>query len=160
MFYILHLTICVGQAKRHIFIYLLESLGQMEHLKRRKPFRHLISAPFIYAVFIPLVLLDIILEIYHRICFPLYELPYVKRKKYIKIIDRYKLRYLTCLQKINCMYCGYANGLLHYAAEIVVRSEKYWCGIAHQKTKGFVEPKHHKEFVKYGDEKEFRKRFE
>ena len=65
--------------------------------------------------------IDLLLEIYHRICFLLYKLPYVKRSTYIKI-DRQKLSYLNWLEKLNCMYCSYANGLFHYASIIAAAS--------------------------------------
>ena len=116
--------------------------------------RHLISAPFIYAMIIPAVILDIFLEIYHRIAFPLYGIPIVKRSNYIKV-DRYKLSYLSWIQKINCIYCGYVNGLFQYAAVIGGETEKYWCGIHHEPDKEFVTPSHHQDFLKYGDRKEF-----
>jgi hypothetical protein len=54
------------------------------------------------------------------------------------------------------MYCGYANGLLHYASAIAGETEKYFCGIKHQSDPNFIEPPHHKNFVKYGDEEAFR----
>jgi len=41
-------------------------------------------------------------------------------------------------------------------SEIAARTEKYWCGIKHQPARGFHEPKHHKDFLKYGDEKAFK----
>ncbi len=113
--------------------------------------RHLASAPFIYSVIVPVVLLDLIAEIYHRICFPLYRIPYVKRSAYIRI-DRHKLSYLSPLEKLNCMYCGYVNGFLAYAAKIAGDTEAYWCGIQHQKSKGFQQPAHHNDFFPYGDE--------
>jgi hypothetical protein len=119
--------------------------------------RHWISIPFIWMMIIPLVVLDIFLEIYHRICFPLYGLPLVSRKNYIKI-DRHKLSYLKWLDKFSCMYCGYANGLINYAQKIGGETERYWCGIKHNETKGFVPPPHHKDFMKYGDKKAFEKK--
>ena len=79
--------------------------------------RHAASMPFIYVMFFPLVFFDLFLEIYHHACFPLYKLPLVNRAKYIKI-DRHKLKYLNALEKLNCSYCGYANGLIHYASVI------------------------------------------
>ena len=111
--------------------------------------------PFIYSITIPLVLLDIWLEIYHRICFAAYGIKYVKRSKYIKI-DRQKLEYLNIIEKLNCMYCGYANGLLHYASVIAGETEKYWCGIKHKNDVDFIEPSHHKGFLEYDNEKAFR----
>ena len=116
--------------------------------------RHLLSAPFIYAQIIPLIIFDLFLEMYHRICFPLYGLPYVRRGAYVRI-DRQKLSYLKWYEKINCMYCGYANGWLHYASTIAGETEKYWCGIMHKNGGGFIPPEHQKDFLSYGDEKTF-----
>lgn len=112
--------------------------------------------PIIYSLTIPLVILDIWVEIYHRICFLAYGIPYVKRSNYIKI-DRHKLAYLNLFEKLNCMYCGYANGVTMYASAIAGETEKYWCGIKHKKDPNFVEPPHHKDFIEYGDEVAYRK---
>ena len=46
-------------------------------------------------IIIPVALADILVEIYHRICFPLYGMAYVKRSQYIRITDREKLPYLS-----------------------------------------------------------------
>jgi len=119
-----------------------------------KRFRHIVSTPIIYIVIIPLLILDIGMELYHRTCFPLYDIPFVKRSSYIRI-DRQKLSYLNWLQKLNCMYCGYANGLLHYATVIAGETEKYWCGIEHKKDVNFISPKHQKVFLGYGDKDQF-----
>lgn len=70
--------------------------------------------PILQSVIIPLFILDIWVEIYHHVYFPLYKIPYVKRGNYIQIMDRAKLPYLNFIQKVYCMYCGYANGLFHY----------------------------------------------
>jgi hypothetical protein len=107
---------------------------------------------------IPLVILDVFIEIYQHICFPLYGIPLVKRSSYIKI-DRHKLEYLTPMDKIDCAYCGYANGLLHYSMEIAGRTEKYWCAIKHREGEGFIPPKHHNDFVEYGNKAAFEKRY-
>jgi hypothetical protein len=117
--------------------------------------RHLASAPFIYFMIVPLALLDLFIEIYHRVCFPLYGLTYVKRGEYIRL-DRAHLPYLPWYDKINCAYCSYANGLLHYASAIAGETEKYWCGIKHKQEDGFRPPAHHEDFMEYGDEKAFK----
>lgn len=111
------------------------------------------SMPFIYGMLIPLVFLDISIEIYHQICFRLYNIPLVNRSKYIRI-DRQHLSYLSTIEKINCMYCGYANGLLHYASKIAGETENYWCSIKHQHKNGFVEPPHHSSFAQYGNKQD------
>ena len=131
----------------------------MEYKKHpERFFNHLLSAPFVYIMILPLVALDIFIEIYKHICFRLYGIELIKRKSYIRI-DRHKLGYLNLLEKLNCAYCGYANGLLNYAVAIAGATEKYWCGIKHKKYNGFKEPKHHKNFLEYSDKKAFRKKF-
>lgn len=120
--------------------------------------RNLIAVPFIYLPLIPLIILDISTEIYHQIGFRLWKIPLVKRSKHIRI-DRHKLKYLNWFDKLNCTYCGYANGLLRYASEIGEKTEKYWCGVKHKKSKGFAEPSHHKRFLKYGDKSSFLKKY-
>ena len=129
----------------------------MEFKKHPERFlRHFVSMPVIYFMIIPLVLFDICLEIYHQICFRLYKIPIIKRSSYIKI-DRHKLKYLTTWEKLNCAYCGYANGLMHYASIIAGETEKYWCGIKHQKDPNFIPPEHHKDFLEYGDKDSYNK---
>ena len=113
-----------------------------------RTFRHILSTPFIYGMIIPILFLDVSIEIYHRVSFPLYGLPYVNRSKYIKI-DRHKLRKLSYTEKINCAFCGYANGVLSYSATIAGVTEKYWCSIKHKADVDFVEPKHHRDFENY-----------
>ena len=120
--------------------------------------KHIIIAPILWSCLIPIVIADIWTEIYHRICFPLYGIPYVKRSHYIKI-DRHKLKYLSFLQKIYCTYCGYGNGVIQYWVKIVGETEAYWCGIQHQKSDNFLPPPHHKNFSKYDDEKGFKEKY-
>lgn len=121
-----------------------------------KYLRHLVSAPFIYGLIVPLLIMDICVEVYHRVCFPLYSIEYVRRSQYIRV-DRHKLSYLNWIEKMNCMYCGYANGLAHYLTTIAGETEKYWCGVKHKNSDDFKSPVHHKDFLKYGDKKGFDK---
>ena len=105
--------------------------------------------------FFLLFFLHIFLELYQAICFTLYDIPLVERKKYIKI-DRHKLKYLDWVEKINCAYCGYGNGVLNYASAIAIATEKYWCGIKHSKDQYFIEPEHHRDYLEYGDEEGYK----
>ncbi len=116
----------------------------------------IITMPVIYSLILPMVIIDIWVEIYHRICFRAYDIPYVKRNEYIKI-DRHKLKYLDAFEKFNCMYCGYINGLLNYISTIAGETEKYWCGIKHKTDAHFHEPAHHESFIAYGDEDAYKK---
>lgn len=92
--------------------------------------RNIASSPLSYSLVVPLAILDAWLWVYQSICFPLYRLPKVRRDAYI-VIDRHHLAYLNSVEKLNCAYCGYANGLIAYAREIASRTEQYWCPIKH-----------------------------
>lgn len=127
----------------------------MEYLNyTNKRIRHILSFPFAWAMVIPFIFLDIMLYIYQQVVFYLYDLDYIKRSKYIKI-DRHKLSYLDPIEKVNCAYCGYSNGLMAYASAIVAQTELYWCGIKHEKDPEFIEPSHHSKFLEYNDKKSF-----
>lgn len=128
----------------------------MEHKKFHRRIRHWIAFPFIWIMAIPVIILDLSIELYHRICFPLYGIAYVKRSDYIKI-DRYKLPYLNLFDRINCFYCEYVNGFLAYSVAIAGATEKYWCGIKHEASKNYHEPKHHANFIEYHDKKSYNK---
>jgi hypothetical protein len=127
----------------------------MKYLYKKHRFiRHLPVYPVIYPAALFIFLLDAWVEIYHRITFPIYGIPYIKRKNYIKI-DRHKLKYLNPMQKLNCVYCGYANGVLQYISKIIAETETYWCAIQHEKNEQFLPPDHHEEFIKYGDKRSY-----
>ncbi len=121
------------------------------NVKIRTYTRIALATPFIYAVFIPLALLDISMELYHHIAFPLYGLPRLERSQYI-VFDRHKLSYLTYMEKVNCVYCSYANGLLAYAKAIAAETEKMWCPIKHKWHPNYRAPEHHASFADYNDE--------
>ena len=129
-----------------------------KRMLERGRIRIYLSTPFIYMMIFPLIILDIFLELYHRITFRLYDIPLVIRSEYIKF-DRYKLNYLGFMDKINCEYCSYANGLIHYASRIGGDTEKYWCPIKHELNKKFNAPSHHVKFIKFGDKKSFERKF-
>lgn len=115
-----------------------------------------ITAPVIYAMIVPFVLLDIFVTIYQAVCFPAYGIEKVKRADYL-IFDRGHLAYLNALEKLNCAYCSYANGLIAYVREIAGRTEAYWCPIKHaRKTVGAHEK--YINFVAFGDAEAYRTR--
>ena len=118
---------------------------------------HIITAPIIYSVFIPILMLDLMATIYQQLCFRVYGIALVKRRKYV-IFDRQHLEYLNIIEKINCVYCGYSNGVIEYVREIGSRTEQYWCPIKHaQRT-----PDSHKrvnKFLDYGDADNYKLRF-
>jgi hypothetical protein len=89
-----------------------------------------LTAPVIYAGIIPFVLLDIFVNIFQAVCFPIYGIAKIKRADYL-VFDRHHLAYLNALEKLNCAYCSYANGIIAFTREIAARTEQYWCPIKH-----------------------------
>lgn len=120
---------------------------------------YLVGAPLTLFMAIPIVFADICIEIYHRIAFPIFGIPYVKRSQYIRIIDREKLPYLSWHEKLGCVYCGYANGWFHYASTIAGRTENYFCAIKHLEGRGYIPSEHERAFLKYGDEAALKRRY-
>lgn len=117
-----------------------------------------LTAPVIYALIVPLALLDIFVSFYQAVCFPAYGIEKVKRADYL-IFDRGHLAYLNALEKLNCAYCSYANGLLAYVHEIAGRTEAYWCPIKHAR-KAIGAHAKYIGFVPFGDAEAYRKRVE
>ncbi|WP_108258467.1 hypothetical protein [Mangrovicoccus ximenensis] len=113
----------------------------------------LLTAPFIYALVLPLALLDLSVMLYQAVCFPVYGIEKVPRRDYI-ILDRRHLQYLNGLQKLNCVYCGYANGVIGWVREVASRTEAYWCPIKHARR--VAEPHlRYPGFADFGDETDF-----
>ena len=118
----------------------------------------IITAPVIYSLIVPLLLLDLTVTIYQTVCFPVYGIEKVRRADYL-IFDRYHLAYLNCIEKLNCAFCSYANGLLAYAGEVAGRTEQYWCPIKHARHIIAAHEGYDK-FDEFGDADAFRKRAE
>jgi hypothetical protein len=79
--------------------------------------RHLLTAPVIYSAIVPIALIDVWLTLYQTICFPVYGIPRVPRSRFL-VVDRHHLAYLNGIEKLNCVYCGYANGMFAYLREV------------------------------------------
>jgi len=89
-----------------------------------------LTAPIIYLGWIPFLLMDFFVTVYQTICFPVYRIPRVRRSEYL-IFDRQDLPYLNIIEKFNCFYCSYGNGVAAYTREVAARTEQYWCPIKH-----------------------------
>jgi hypothetical protein len=90
-------------------------LGWRAWFKTTRP-ANALSAPIVYGMFFPLLLLDFSISFYQATCFPLYGLPKVDRKRYIAL-DRRRLLILNIFDRISCEFCSYANGVLAFAQE-------------------------------------------
>ncbi len=130
-------------------------IGVWKYL-RQAPLLFVITSPVIYGMVVPLLLLDISLTLYQHICFRVYRIPLVRRSDYL-VIDRHHLAYLNIIEKLNCVYCGYGNGLIEYGREITARTEQYWCPIKHAHRT--LDP-HHRTllFADYGDIEGYRQK--
>jgi hypothetical protein len=132
-------------------------IGWFRYLIKARPL-NVLTAPIIYAGFVPFILLDLFLCLYQSVCFPVYRIPKVKRSDYL-VFDREDLPYLNVIEKFNCFYCSYGNGLMAYGREIAARTEQYWCPIKHaRRIKAAHE--HYPRFFEYGDAESWRKGLE
>jgi hypothetical protein len=116
----------------------------------------ILTAPVIYSLIVPIMILDGWVSAYQAICFRAYGIPLVKRSSYV-IVDRQHLAYLNGIEKLNCVFCGYANGVFAYVREVAGRTEQYWCPIRHAK-RVRAPHLHYRHFVDYGDAEAYRKR--
>jgi hypothetical protein len=140
----------VKQAHKQVKISLIKWLGN-------RPI-NLLTAPIIYGMVFPILLLDGCISLYQAICFPIYKIPKVTRSDYI-IFDRHHWSYLNIVEKSHCMYCTYGNGLLAYATEIIARTEQYFCPIKHAR-KMMGRHARYASFVEYGDAQDYQAKLE
>jgi len=138
-----------------------------QHRKFAKTIRHylidarplsLLTAPVIWSCLVPMLLIDLWATIYQFICFPAYGVPKVRRRDYV-VMDRNKLRYLNPIERVNCVYCEYVNGLIAYVQEIAGRTEQYWCPIKHALRLKTMHSRY-PHFLDYGDAEAYRKHIE
>ena len=108
-----------------------------------------LTAPVIYSLIVPLVILDVVVSFYQAICFPVYKIKRIKRADYI-VFDRHHLAYLNIIEKMNCAFCSYANGLIAYTREIASLTEAYWCPIKHAKRAQNTHQRY-RDFADFGD---------
>ena len=127
--------------------------GIFSFIRHSQP-RNVITAPVVYSVIIPLLILDAWISLYQFLCFPLYRIQKVCRSRYI-VIDRHSLSYLNSIEKMNCIYCGYAGGVFAYAREIAARTEQFWCPIKHARK--ILDPhRRYAHFTDFGHAEEYK----
>jgi len=124
-----------------------------EFLARARPMT-VLTAPVIYAMIVPTALLDLSVTLYQHICFRAYGIARVRRSDYV-VVDRQALAYLNAIEKLNCIYCGYSNGVYAYAVEIAARTEQYWCPIKHASKVSGAHGRYPR-FADFGDAERYR----
>jgi hypothetical protein len=124
---------------------------------RHARLRNIATAPMIWLCIFPALFMDLVVTLYQLTCFPVYGIPKVRRGDYI-VMDRRYLGYLNIIEKANCLFCGYFNGLVGYVAEVGGRTEQYWCPIKHASR---VKSQHSRygRFTEFGDSDQFRANF-
>lgn len=125
---------------------------------RRSPIANILVSPFIYGLVVPILILDLGVSIYQAVCFTVWRIQPVRRADYM-VNDRHRLPYLNLIEKLNCLYCGYANGVIAYTREVASRTEQYWCPIKHALRVRSPHPRY-PGFLAYGDTRDFRNRLQ
>lgn len=113
----------------------------------------LLTAPVIYSLLVPLALLDLWVTVYQWVCFPIYGMARVRRRRYFPF-DRHELAYLNAIEKAHCTFCTYANGSIAYVREVAARTEQYWCPIRHAQAVTAPHPRYRR-FFDYGDARRY-----
>ena len=139
-----------------------EEVVAIQRRSKQGLFRYVFSAslatwltiPVIYSVLVPMAILDVFLWFYQTLAFPVYKIPKVRRRDYI-VLDRGDLPYLNVAERLNCAYCGYANGLASYFREITARTEQYWCPIKHSR-RIIAAHEYYPNFFEFGDAESYR----
>jgi len=127
---------------------------KVRHYLRDASIKNILTAPIIWSCLAPAILMDITISIFQNICFPVYGIPKVNRSNYI-VIDRQYLSYLNIVERMNCIYCGYFNGVIGYTREIAGRTEQYWCPIKHARKIKSIHSRY-KNFIDYGNAIKYR----
>jgi len=104
------------------------------------------------------VIFDLGVSIYQSVYFRLYGIPLVKRSEHI-IFDHQHLAYLNIFEKINCLYCSYASGIISFGREVASCTEQYWCPIKHAHKLVDVHHRYAK-FLDYGNAENYQKNVE
>jgi hypothetical protein len=89
-----------------------------------------IGGVVIYSMIIPLIIIDVWATIYQFVYFNVMGIPMIKKSDHISF-ERWDLDKLNLWQKINCVYCEYANGILAWVKAVGVQTEIYSCAIKH-----------------------------
>ena len=118
----------------------------------------LMTTPIIWFCLVPFSFLDLVITTYQASCFGIYGIPKVNRGDYL-LQDRKRLAYLNFLERLNCEYCAYGNGVLAYATEVAARTEQYWCPIKHALRLKSMHSRY-RFFFDYGDAEHYRQKIE
>jgi len=63
------------------------------------------------------------------------------------------------IERFNCFYCSYANGVIAQAREVAARTEQYWCPIKHAR-RMLGSHDRYPRFLEFGDAESYRQGIE
>jgi len=106
----------------------------------------LFAVAIMYGMIIPIIIMDLSTRVYQLVYFNAANIPLIPSSDYISF-DRWDLTKLSLIQKINCQYCSYANGIAAWTKAVVNQTELYSCAIKNHHQKNGQE--HHKDFISY-----------
>lgn len=132
-------------------------VGLWRFLARSRPLV-VLTAPVIYLGWVPFLLMDLFVTLYQAICFPVYRIPKVRRADYMNF-GREGLSYLNFIERFNCFYCSYGNGVAAYTREVAARTEQYWCPIKYNRRIHAAHDRYPK-FFDYGDAEAYQRELE
>ena len=141
----------VAEKHRKLRTHILRFLSESSFLT-------VLTAPFIYSLIIPALFMDLFVWTYQFFCFPVYQITKVNRGDYFAY-DRKRLMYLNSVERFNCVYCSYFNGLISYVREVASRTEQYWCPIRHALRVKGQHPRVRK-FIPFGDAADYHRKLE
>lgn len=124
----------------------LVSLKEPEIKKNPNILLLAVATFMIYSMIVPYVICDIWTNLYQIFYFKIMGIPTIDRREYFTL-DRGKLSKLNVLQKTNCVYCGYINGLVAWQKAVANQTELYSCAIKHKEE--IAGQEHHEEFFEY-----------
>ena len=117
-------------------------------LRRAPLLLQLIASVVIYGIAIPMVLTHLSFFLYQEIYFGIYGIPKIRFRDYMTF-DHGILKNLNIVQRLNCVYCAYANAFAAWLKAIVNQTEVYSCAIKSHTQK--LGQEHQKEFYEYKD---------
>jgi len=117
-----------------------------------------LTAPIIYGMIAPLAFIDVCITVFQATCFPIYGILKAKRANFI-VMDHRHLAYLNIFEKVHCMYCAYASGVLAMAVEVTSRTEQYFCPIKHAR-KILGSTQRYARYLGYGEAEDFHVKLE
>ena len=135
----------------------LYKVGLLRSLRNSR-WRVVLVAPLVYAGFLPFALMDLFVTVHERVGFPAFGIPRLRRADYMAF-DRTDLPYLNAIEKGNCFYCSYGDGVAAFLREAASRTEQYWCPIKHAR-RLLGQHERYPRFVEFGDAQTYREGLE